>query len=263
MVKPASAQSTPIPNVPQITDIKITNKSYDIAPSSSTSTDPFTGQQTTSNSPSGQFTWSTLDMTVTNQKYDEKQINEYGYYNGYLYFVRFKGHFTTQWTEEPTILNYYFPHDSNGTYITLSFVLNNAFASIASNVPDNLVTPHSISLPQDGLVDFQVKALIGTLATNRLIFGDPEVFNGTMSDWSNILTITLTKGQITNLVSTPSSPTASTTPTATSPSALIPTETSNAPSPTVPELSCLVILPLLLSALFVAVAVRYRKVNHD
>jgi hypothetical protein len=86
----------------------------------------------------------------------------------------------------------------------------------------------SSSIPYGTAVDFQVQALIGYVHRYPII--NSETFNGSESDWSSIQTLTI-----------PAS------------------SNSQSPTPTVPELSWLVIVPLLLSLFLVAVIIRQRK----
>jgi hypothetical protein len=82
------------------------------------------------------------------------------------------------------------------------------------------------NLPSGGQLDFQVEALIGHIG--RTVGFASWYFNGQESGWSNTQTITI-----------PAS--------------------SSSPTPAVPELSWLIIVPLLLSVFSVAVIVRHRK----
>jgi hypothetical protein len=200
MLSLASAETKPL--IPQFT-LKIVNHTYQIA--SISSTDPFTGKITTS--PGGNIDWQTLDITITNQKYDGKQVNEYGLYSGFLYFVRYKGHYAVEWNEEPATNNFYFPYNSTSQYTLASFVLNQAFEHLEEDgVPNTYVTPHSFGLPAEGQVDFQVEALIGNL-TQQISFGRPLIFTGQQSGWSSTQTLSINDGSAT--IGTISDPTPS------------------------------------------------------
>ena len=94
--------------------------------------------------------------------------------------------------------------------------------------------------PAGGQVDFQVQAMIGYLQSTpslSLPLGDYE-FIGQASGWSSTQTVTIPAS------SDSSSPSLTATPTST---------------PAVPELSWLVIVPLLLCVLFFALVLRHRK----
>lgn len=214
LLQPTSAQSNP--SVPQFT-ITIANHSYDIAAKSST--DPYTGNATIT--PGVSINWQTLDLTVPNEKYTGRTVNGYQYYYGYLYYVRYKGHFAMDWIEENSY-NYYFPQNTSQANTTLSFVLNDNYVDLVQDgVPDTLVPAHSITLPYDGQVDFQVKAKVGALY-QVITFGRTLAFNGTESAWSNTLTVYLSNGTVTSEVVGSNDPTVTPIP-------LNPTET---PTPT-------------------------------
>lgn len=221
MLSLASASAATVPSTPQFT-IKTTNHSFDIAPKSST--DPFTGKTTTTQGTTIQ--WQTLDLTVSNEKYIGRTVNEYQNYYGFLYYVRYKGNYAQNWIEE-NLYNYYFHQNTNQSSTTLSFVLNGNYVDLVQDgVPDTLVPPHAISLPSDGKVDFQVKAKIGELYQG-ISFGRPLVFDGTESGWSNILTIDLVDGSVavTEVPQTPTNPPSPSIPAETQPPTTAPTQT--------------------------------------
>jgi hypothetical protein len=90
----------------------------------------------------------------------------------------------------------------------------------------------SITIPFCGKEDIRVQALIGSIGRNASAPMAPYTFYGTQSDWSPVQTITV--------------PSAS--------------SVSPTPSPTVPELSWLIIVPLFLSVCAAALGMfRYRK----
>jgi len=87
-----------------------------------------------------------------------------------------------------------------------------------------------LGIPYGSQIDFQVQALIGYV--HRYPILNSWTFNGTESDWSPTQTLTIPASSV-----------------------------SPSPTPTVPELSWLTILPLSVSFLFVAVMfnVKHRK----
>jgi hypothetical protein len=85
-----------------------------------------------------------------------------------------------------------------------------------------------LDIPMGTETDFQVQAMIGYYSSNN-------VFMGKTSDWTD-----------THSVMRASLPT-----------------NFNSPTPSVPELSWLVIVPLLFSLFSVAILVRHRKVKHE
>jgi hypothetical protein len=96
----------------------------------------------------------------------------------------------------------------------------------------------SIPVPTGGKEDIQVQALIGHIGRNASAPMAPYIFVGTESDWSPTQTITIPASS--------SSPTPNIT-------------YSTTPTPTVPELSWLVIIPLIVTMLCLAVVLRHRK----
>jgi hypothetical protein len=120
-------------------------------------------------------------------------------------------------------------------WTNLSFVEDGFFA--ASN-SDYTTVSYSIgegsvwgNLQAKDQVDFQVEAMIGYV--HRTVGFMSWFFTGESSDWSPIQTVTM--------------PASSSSP---------------SPTPNVPELSWLVIVPLLLSVFSVAVIMRYRKTRN-
>ncbi len=163
--------------------------------------------------------------------------------NGASYYnFRYKWHDTYEWN--------YYPFNPNDTY---GYNLYGAFSVSVANPASSADYTEIImnnflhfSSVQAGLLDIQIQGLFGSYnatPSNNQIF--PElgtaydfVFNGTVSDWSSTQTL-----QVDGTNLTPSSDT----------SPII------TPTPTVPELSWLVIVPLLLALFSVAVIVRHRK----
>ena len=95
------------------------------------------------------------------------------------------------------------------------------------------IVPIDSYLPTNGQLDIQVQGMIGYEHGYVDVSGvpvTPRIITGESSDWSPIQTINVSENN-----------------------------TSPSPSPTVPELSWLVIVPLLFCLLFVAVIVRHRK----
>ena len=215
-IKLASAQSIPVPSVPQFT-LKYTDHSYDVAPTTTSTTDPYNGNTTTTTIPGYHVRNFTIDLTIKNQPFPSI-IN--GNYTGVYYNVRTKGHFEEDWTTPyPTSLVSLQPQ-SNSEYTTLSFPAN-------GNQPGDEI-------------DFQVQAVLGYTYTYFDYSHPPQVFQrpqfvSNSSDWSNTQTITIPAS------SSSASPTSTLSP---------------SPTPPVSEFSTWVILPLfaviiLLSTVFI------------
>ncbi len=237
IIKPANAQTIPKPSAPEFTAILV-DHSYDTPSTTPTyTTDPYTGEQTqvSSGSPSYHVQNKSIEITIKNQPFTPYNDSE-GRYIGLYYNFRFKGHFGSDWTYDPFMPNgvssqryggwdmtYLIPYTpSNSQYTIVNFPLGKS------------------GISNYGQEDFQVQAQIGYILMNgnsfmQRVYGVNYNFTGESSDWSPIQTVTITE--------TPSQT-----------STLPPT-----PTPSVPELSWLIILPLLLSLFTVAVILRHRK----
>lgn len=151
----------------------------------------------------------------------QNQPSVYQYNGSFLYNVRVKGHYQENWTQ--LYLNDQIPladASSAQTVLIMGSLDGNSLALIGT----------STVIPYRGMEDFQVQAMIGGFFKAGL-FGHTE-FSGESSDWSD--TQTLTVGESVSSVLTP--------------------------SPTLPELPWLVIVPLLLSVFALAVVLRHRKI---
>lgn len=232
VVKPASAQTTPYPEmpkpaVPQFT-VKLIDSSYDIP--ASTSTDPYTGQTITH--PSQHVEARTIEIRIKNEPFTPFVVQE-GTDNwtvNYFYNIRWKGHFENDWHELFLADDGYLSRDSSGSETV--FAPQGTYSS-TNGLKMSTQGMYS-TFPPNSKLDFQVEAMIGY--THRVLEGDwaPWYFFGENSSWSSTQTLTIPSSSL-----------------------------SPAPSPsttaTVPEISWLVIVPLLLSMLSVAVVFRHRK----
>jgi len=253
IVKPAFAQtptSTPFPTtysstlaIPEFT-VQKTNRSYDVPPTATTTYDPYTGSNITSMQPGYHVENDTIDFIVTNQPHVSVFVQLY--YGIDLYYdIRFKGHFGDTWTE----LRYY-DGDEN-------------LLLTATNSTYTLISIQQSMFPSNGSVDFQMRAINGTIHSEAPGVNQPFAYwTYESSGWSNIETLNMTDGSVsimpfTNPTPNPT-PSPSPLPTASPPEIQTPTSTSTS-SPAVPELTSLTILPLLLSVFSVAVTVKHRK----
>ncbi|MCW4000006.1 MAG: hypothetical protein NWE93_07190 [Candidatus Bathyarchaeota archaeon] len=264
-----SAESVPKPAVPQFT-IKYVPASY-----STTTTDPYTGQTTTTQHPNR-----TIQITMTNQP--TIGSNHSIYYN-----IRVRPHFEGNWTElyplwklptarydwdtETWTYSQYLytqemplalqtPIQSSGQYTTVNLPLD-----------ENPRYPLS-HLPDSAQLDFQVEALVGHAAQSWAIQHplNPEyggyyvdsVAYDSDSGWSGTKTINLADSSVT-IQATPNH-TSSPDPTLPSASSPLPTATSAQPEGTfeVPPLSWieisaftgLVVVVVLLAVFVVALS---------
>jgi hypothetical protein len=238
-VKSASAQSIPEPNVPEFT-AKYVDHSYD-TPTTYT-IDPYTGKTITHHG--YHIDNRTIEITIKNQPFTPFNDSAGNMIN-HFFDVRYKGSFTDTWTTmfaNQTLVSTY---DSPNPYVNYGFAIQNYSGQYTT-----IIYKLTSQIPTNGQIDFQVEALNGY--TNET-YHDSDLFTvylgftfyGQESGWSNTQTVTIN----------PTTPT--------------PTAISPTPTPTVPELSWLVIAPLLLSIIPVALVVVYRrhslktKVNGD
>lgn len=139
---------------------------------------------------------------------------------GYYYNIRWKGHFETDW-------HYAFQANYGSGYFPHSDGVETVF-STDGQYTCGFDIPNAADFGVGDQIDFQVEAMIGYVMDPGPF--EAEVFEGQVSGWSGTQTLTIPD-----------------------------TSSSVSPSPTVPELSWLIIVPLLLSVFSVAVIVRYRK----
>ena len=216
------AQTIPKPAVPEFTVEYVVYTSY-IEPTYTVN--PYTGENETKTS-AGQVTNETAVFTIKNQPftpYDDTNGNHID-----LYFnFRYKGHYETQWTYEP------FNPDGKSAYAAGGWAFD-PFSKYTQSSSDYTTLTfnlhkfigYSSGFPSGGQLDFQMQAQIGNIFPSEGV--SPSLcsyynFTGQTSDWSNTKTITIDQ------------------------SSALPS-----PSPTVPELSWLAILQMLLSIFFVA-----------
>ena len=218
MVKPACAQSVPVPTVPQFT-LKFTDRSYDVAPTTTATTDPYNGKTTTTAISGYHVRNFTIDLTIKNQPFPPT-IN--GNYTGLSYYVRMKGHFEEDWIP-------------NGSYATTLQPASNSEYTILS-FPANGYQPNDE-------IDFQLQAVLGYTYTYYDYSHPPlrfpaSTFVSNSSDWSDIQTITIPA----------SSASASSNPTL-----------SPSPTPTVPEFPLWTIPLLFIIMVSVGLLISFKK----
>lgn len=236
MVEYVSAQTIPIPSVPEFT-LKVVEHPYDIAPT--TTIDPYTGKTTITNY-GYHVENKSVEIAIKNQPFNSfNDIN--GNSIGLYYNVTVKGHFETNWI-------YYF----NNSYRGLLNASDSDYTVISIPFGYHPTVPlggYPLEGVNSGQLDLRVQAQIGYYNKEYTGMFAPVpggdfyfLFTGETSDWSNTQTITIPDGSI----STSTSPNPTSNPT---------------PTPTVPEFSWLMIIPLLLSILAVAVIIRKRRAS--
>jgi hypothetical protein len=222
LVKPTNAQSIPKPSVP-VFSLKYSDTFNNIPPITTSTTNPYNGNITTTTIPEQHIENKAINITIKNQPLP-LTIN--GYTTNLYYNIRTKPHFGDFWATQSFT---YFPmNDTSGTVPAGYFYLWSQSSS------ENTTIQYSVTRLQVGdMIDVQVEAILGYNYTTLVGIGpvavNQSLFTYQTSGWSNTQTVT-----IENTVST-------------------------SPTPTVPELSWLAIIPLMVSILSIAVVLRHRK----
>ena len=177
MVGSAFAQSTPKSSVPEFT-LEYVDNSYDVSPTATATTDPYTNKTTTTTIPGRHVENKTIEATIKNNL-------GASYYN-----FRYKGHYENEWN--------YYPFDPNAS---LPYYLADAYGVPyeASTTEYTVVTlpPYFLEgVTEGGEVDVQVQALFGAFRAEPYGHFVPLpaptydfYFEGTTSDWSNTQTV--------------------------------------------------------------------------
>ena len=234
MFKPANAQSTTKPTVPEFI-LRIADHSYDVPPMTTSSIDPYTGKTTTQTQPGYHVINKTIEVTIKNQpftSYTDANGNKINLY----YNISVRPHYSGNWTYYP-ISNGETYTASTTEYSTRNFIFG-AYANggYAHDGYADKVSPQIGYVAPGGEVDFRVQAQIGYYNFDVIPFGSSAVegFVGENSGWSNSATIKIPEDIISQL------PTA---------------------SPIVPELPLRVIVPLLLTVFSLALVLRHQKTS--
>jgi hypothetical protein len=232
MINSTNAQTIPKPSIPEFT-IQIVAYPYDVP--TTTTIDQYSGKEIIHQGYHVEN--NSIQVRIKNQAFNPFDITENGnsWTINLCYNIRIRGHFAEQ--SQDWIELYYasdgYPHPtSDSDYTILSYHLR-----VESHT---FLGTKMIDLRAGDKVDFQVEAMSGyTTREVTSIPGSGWIFTGETSGWSNTQTITIPE------TSTSTSQTPNPTPT-----------------PTIPELSWLALLPLLLSVFAIAVIVRHRKAVH-
>jgi hypothetical protein len=233
MVESALAQSIPKPSVPEFT-LKYVDNSYDVQPTTTSTTDPYTGKTITTTTPGYHVEKKSIEITVTNQPFTP-YTDAKGHTINLSYDVRYKGHFL----ESGWIQPFYQPI-RNGEYGFTSQHLQSNSGNTIISVPSKFRV--------GDVVDFQVQKLEGYYTSWEpmltIVMGTSQ-FTGQYSEWSSTHTITIGEA----IDSNKPSPTSTINPT--------PTQQPSV-SPTVPEFQVFSI-PLMLIIMTVAGLLIYIK----
>jgi len=156
---------------------------YDIPPSTTTTVDPYTGEETTKTYPGYHVENKTTYIKIKNQPFTPYKNSDGD--TMYLYYeYRFKGHYVDYWSEYNPYNKYYWQSDSEYTLIPFP----------------------SIKVPQNCQMDIQVRALIGVVTSVEewWMIGRPVSYNfkGIKGDWSDIVVVSFNPLSFTVLPST-------------------------------------------------------------
>ena len=238
LATPCAASSQP---VPQFT-LKHVDNSYDVPPTTTSTTDPYTGQTTTTTTPGYHVANKTIEAVIKNPA-------GASYYN-----FRYKGHYENQWSYYPCTPNNYDAHNTESP---------SAFPVSPSDYTTIELYFLPNSVPQEGQIDVQVQALYGNYSQvhegsiGAMMLGINETFNfyfeGEAGDWSNTQTITIGNA-----------------PTPTPTTSAMPSQNPTATPETSPaqtgglfgldwEKTALIVMAVAIAALAVAVVVLWRK----
>lgn len=169
--------SIPKPSVPQFT-IETVDSSYDVPPVTSSSTNPYTGEVTTTTTPGYHVENITTILKIVNQPFTPYQIqqNDDSFTINLFYNIQIKGHYAKDWN------NYRYNNGSSDRNLSQDY--NSQFTIVKIDE----------YLPKEGKVDLRVQALEGYQRGVNVYPGVPGqhwIIIGSASDWSNIQTITL------------------------------------------------------------------------
>jgi hypothetical protein len=205
-------------SLPEFT-LRYVDKSYDVAPTTISSTDPYTGNITTTTIPGRHVSNQTIEVTIKN----DLGASYYG--------LRYKGHYSDSLTYFP----YYGPdsHDIYDGFFPPDFQASSSSYTVGYLSLGLLPQP----IPQGAPIDVQVQPLFGNFDVTPYVHVQPvggptydAIFKGTVGDWSNTQTIII--GQASASVS---------------------------PTSTVPEFPILAILPLFVLVPLIAIVLSRKK----
>lgn len=226
-VKPANAQTIPKPSAPEFT-VSYVDRSYDTPVVTRTITDPYTGKQTTETSGGEHIENRTVDVKIKNQQYTPVTLSN-GSVVQLFYYIRSKGHYAN-WTQS-----------SDNGYNAMRVPASTSEYTVATFIIDWHV-------PKDAVEDFQVEALAAI--DNIYHFGVTDYhIDFTVSEeseWSPIQTLNLADGSIAD---------------SSSPNSTINTTELN-PQLSWPGFLAIILVPLLISALSVALLLKHRRITH-
>jgi len=193
IVGSAFAKSISKPSVPEFT-VELVDSAYDVP--TTYEVDPYTGENMTQD---GYHLVSTsIQVKIKNQPFTPYEIQDLDGHNwtvNFFYNIRIKGRFTEGWIELYNPSDGHVRQDSESEYTVRAY-------SLGENT-DTVLGTKMIRLPDEGLIDFQVEAMIGYVDREIIIPvpGTGWIFVGETSGWSTTQTLTIGENQ------SPASPT--------------------------------------------------------
>jgi hypothetical protein len=181
--------AAPKPSVPEFT-VHVTDHSYDVPTTTTTTTDPYDGRITTTTSPGYHMVNGSIELSIKNQPFTS-YYNSDGYPIKLYYHIRVKGLDAVNWYYSPGVNpDSYFP-TTNSTYTTGTYGYSGYSFEIRWG--------DLIAYRADGTLDFQVEALIGYMNVTNINPTDIVTraddllteYVGQTSGWSNTQTITI------------------------------------------------------------------------
>ena len=172
------AQSIATPSVPEFT-VKYADHSYDVAPTTTSTINPYNNQTTTKTAPGYHVQNMTIDLTIKNQPIPQSIEGNKSYL---LFYVRLKGHYGDEWIYPYTAIDSY-PVQSNSDHTIISFPINGN------------THPYGENLQNGDQIDFQIKAILAYGYNYSISAGYPvysyDYTGVAASDWSETQTITI------------------------------------------------------------------------
>jgi hypothetical protein len=231
IITPSSAQTTPditpYPEIPKPSvpqfTVKLIDSSYDIP--AFASINPYTGQTTTQ--PIQHIEARTIEIRIKNEAITpfEVKLGTSTWTAGLQYNIRWKGHFEDNWHNLFSASDGYFGSDSENPETI--FAPQGEY-SPAEGLKMKIQGMHT-TFPPNSQLEFQVQAMIGFI--HRVVTPIPGggwTFTGQTSDWSSSQTLNL-----------------------------------GDPSPSVPEFSIFLILPLFVVPLIAFFALKKRTKTYN
>ena len=176
----ADNQSLPTPDIPEFT-VRLVNNSYGTQPTTTTTTDTYTGKQTTVTTPSQYVKDEYIEVSVKNQLFTPYSIN---YHN-----------------VDSRPVNLYFEVIAQGYFTTDRSLLNESQSQIEDyNSQYTNFTLFRNEVPCPAQIDFKTRAIIGYLVNQYQpeehlpppAIHDPNfVITGATSSWSNPQTLAI------------------------------------------------------------------------